>query len=157
MVFIESMSLLLIAAGFGVIVGLKFELKKQGYTEAELDFITTLVSIIMTIVNTLLTRIISRLGVIEFPHSHTDEKIAKYSRVVFGSVLNCIFLPLLSMAIVEGELLGKRGLAGQMLNFSITNCVLPLTLMLFDPIHFTKRLILRVKWLRNKSNWTFIQ
>lgn len=108
-------------------------------------------------ISNLLTRIISRLGVIEFPHSHTDEKIAKYSRVVFGSVLNCIFLPLLSMAIVEGELLGKRGLAGQMLNFSITNCVLPLTLMLFDPIHFTKRLILRVKWLRNKSNWTFIQ
>ena len=67
-------------------------------------------------------------------------------------MLNCIVLPLVLMAITNGTLLGSNSVADKMLNFSITNCVLPLLLTIFDPIHFLKRLVLRIPWTRNKSN-----
>ena len=37
-----------------------------------------------------------------------------------------------------------------MLNFSITNCLLPLIFSLMNPKHFLKLLILKVTYLRNR-------
>lgn len=117
---------------------------------ALVQFLLTLISVVITAVDFLISWAVAGLGKFEYPHNYTNESIVRYDRAVYGAVLNCVILPLVSISMLHGSILGKDGLSARMLNFSITNCLLPLIFSLMNPKHFLKLLILKVTYLRNR-------
>ena len=122
----------------------------QSKHQANHAFISWLIPITITAVNFILSAVMFLLLKIEFSHSYSDERVSRYNRVVFGSVLNTVFLPLVLTLITGGDIVGEKGLSNQMLKFSITNATVPFIISFFDPFHFTKRLVLSITPLRNQ-------
>lgn len=110
-----------------------------------LDILNTAVSVVLIIVNKGLWVALLMLIKIEYNHTCSERIISTINKAIIAQAANSIALPIIINLVMEKNMFGQDGLVGQVLNYSISNSLVPIALLLLDPGYWIKRLFL---WLR---------
>lgn len=163
-VFIWFVTFLIICVSLGIIVGL--QVAQQYVAEdpdlaAQANFLGYVISFALMIVNKLIWVVLFWLIKIEYNHSMSDEVISRVNKTVILQSLNCIVLPMISSLVIQaGSRFATRkkpfdGLvmvSGQALDYSISNCLVPVAFLYFDVGYIIKLIVLYIICLRNKGS-----
>lgn len=159
LVLIWAITFLLILLSLGIVVGLEYlqvSLQKDPSWQKQGDSIVTvfnyLISISLMVVNKLLWVVLFYLIKIEFNHTTSEEVTSRVNKTIIAQSLNCIVVPILTNVVFQSRLYGSDGLTGQILDYSISNTLIPLVLLVLDPLHLLKVLALNIQCLRIRSN-----
>lgn len=155
------MTFIIICVSLGIIVGLQFLQQRIAEDPQFSDRETLLgyvISVALMIINQLIWVVLFWLIKIEYNHSVSDEVISRVNKTVILQSLNCIVLPMISSLLIEtgskvkGPFDGLVLVSGQALDYSISNCLIPVVLLYFDPLYIIKSIVLYIVCIRNKSN-----
>jgi hypothetical protein len=62
-------------------------------------------------------------------------------------------VPIITNIVIQNKLYGSDGLTGQILDYSISNAIIPLALLILDPGYLIKLLVLNIRCLRVRSTY----
>jgi hypothetical protein len=78
------------------------------------------------------------------------------NKTVFTQFLNSVIVPLISDNLIQNKFYGPDGVAGTVFDFSISNTMVFVVLVYFDPTYYAKKILLSIKCARNKSIFLYI-
>lgn len=155
LVVIWLVTFLIILLSLGVVVGLEYaqinisrDPRWQENGAALSTIFNYIVSISLMVVNKLLWVVLFYLIKIEFSHTTSEEVISRINKTIIAQSLNCIVVPIITNIAMQSRLYGTEGLTGQVLDYSISNAIIPLVLLFVEPGHLIKVLLLKIQCAR---------
>jgi hypothetical protein len=72
------------------------------------------------------------------------------NKASFAQAVNSLCLPIIMNVYYKSNFSGPNGLVGLTLDFQVTIFMMAVAMNLVDPPYLLKKLILNIKWLRNR-------
>lgn len=155
-VMIWSVTLTIILLSFALVVGLdylqvRFSADPAFSRSQVLEIINYAISVVLIVINRLLWVALLFLIKIEYNHTSSDQVISTVNKTIIAQALNSIALPIIVNLVLQNQMFGRDGLISQVLDYVISNCLVPIALLLVDPGYWIKKALLWFRWTRHIS------
>lgn len=155
-VIIWAVTFTIILLSFAAVVGLDY-LQARFRNDPELvgskmmDILNYAIPVVLIMINKLLWVVLLLLVQIEYSHTSSERVVSTINKAIIAQAINVIVLPIIVNLVLQTRMYGNDGLVKQVLDYMLSNCLVPVALLLVDPGYWIKQLLLWISWTRRKS------
>lgn len=154
-------TLILLGISFAAVYGLsvaQFNSQQASASNAEAgtDYLSILISIVISLINVILGQVIRRLSIFERDYTETYHQTSLAIKSVTAQLINSIFVPIMSNYFIKNNnLYGNNGLADEIFLLGITTAFISPGLKVVEPSYYIFRIL--AWWYKKPCNCFIIQ
>ena len=149
-------TLILLGLSFAAVYGLSIaqynsQLASASDADAGTDYLSILISIVISLINVVLGQVIRRLSIFERDYTETYHQTSLAIKSVTAQLINSIFVPIMSNWFIKGNnLYDDNGLADEIFLLGLTTAFIAPGLKVVEPAYYVGRVL--AWWFRRPCN-----